>query len=93
MAILLMSASGGKASEGAEGQVKEGQPVPESASNCWITPTVQMTPTCQQAQAKGTQVTHCLASMCVRASVCVCVPALLGSECLIPFKKGTIEGC
>lgn len=28
MAILLMRASGGKASEGAEGQVKEGQPVP-----------------------------------------------------------------
>lgn len=63
MAILLMSASGVKASEGAEGQVKEGQPVPESASNYWIKPAVQMTPTCQQAQAKGTQRSHCLAAL------------------------------
>lgn len=91
MAILLISASGGKASEGAEGQVKEGQPVPESASNCWIKPTVQMIPTCQQAQARGTQATHCLASRCV--SVCVYAHARVGAECLIPFKKGTIEGC
>lgn len=36
MAILLMSASGGKASKGAEVQVKERQPVPRSPSNCWI---------------------------------------------------------
>lgn len=65
MAILLMSASGGKASEGAEGRVKEGQPVPKSASNCWIKPVVQMTPTCQQAQARGTQGSHCLAALYV----------------------------
>ena len=65
MAILLMSASGGKASEGAEGRVKEGQPVPSSASNCWIKPVVQMTPTCQQARATGTQASHCLAALYV----------------------------
>lgn len=65
MAILLMSASGGKASEGAEGQVKEGQPGPKSASNFWIKPVVQMIPTCQQAQARGTQVSHCLAALCM----------------------------
>lgn len=33
MAILLMSASGGKASERTEGQVKERQTVPKSAGN------------------------------------------------------------
>ena len=65
MVILLMSAFGGMASEGAEGQVKEGHPVPKGASNCWIKPDVQITPTCQQAQASGTQGSHFLAALCV----------------------------
>lgn len=69
MAILLMSASGGKASEGAEGRVREGSPVPRGASDGWpmsflavmmvisqqISPVIQMTPTCQQEQAGETQ--------------------------------------